>query len=183
MEIPPQLGATTSYQAAMLHSAEEPPKPPQYSILFITISLAILVSAGTCTRFYGISARAMYDEAASWNLAKLPWHSFLQALWDFEGNMALYYLILRPWLHLGNSEVVVRGLSALFGIATIPVLYFLGSRLFNQRVGLLAAALLAVHAFHIRWSQEARSYALLVLLLTWSTLLLVSAFQAKRARG
>ncbi len=141
------------------------------------------MASGTFARFYGISTRAMYDEAASWNIAKLPWRSFLQALWDFEANMGLYYLILRPWLHLGNSEVVVRGLSVVFGVATIPVLYLLGSRLFSQRVGLMATALLAVHAFHIRWSQEARSYALLVLLLTWSTLLLVSALQAERARG
>lgn len=167
----------------MPHLAEELPKAPQYSTVFIGISLAILMAAGTFARFYGISVRAMYDEAASWNIAKLPWRSFLQALWDFEANMGLYYLLLRPWLHLGNSEVVVRGLSALFGVATIPVLYLLGSRLFNQRVGLMAAALLAVHAFHIRWSQEARSYSLLVLLLTCSILLLVSALQAERARG
>ncbi|HTC35366.1 MAG TPA: glycosyltransferase family 39 protein [Bryobacteraceae bacterium] len=164
------------------HSGNKP-KTPQYSALFITISLAILTAAGTFARFYGISVRAMYDEAASWNIARLPWRSFWQALWDFEANMGLYYLILRPWLHLGNSEVVVRGLSVLFGVATIPVLYLVGSRLFSQRVGLMAAALLAVHAFHIRWSQEARSYALLVLLLTWSTLLLVSALQGERARG
>jgi mannosyltransferase len=164
------------------HSGNKP-KTPQYSALFITISLAILTAAGTFARFYGISVRAMYDEAASWNIARLPWRSFWQALWDFEANMGLYYLILRPWLHLGNSEVVVRGLSVLFGVATIPVLYLVGSRLFSQRVGLVAAALLAVHAFHIRWSQEARSYALLVLLLTWSTLLLVSALQGERARG
>jgi len=167
----------------MPHSAEELPKTPQYSTVFITISLGILIAAGTFARFYGIRLRAMYDEAASWNIAKLPWRSFFQALWDFEANMGLYYLILRPWLYMGNSEVVVRGLSVLCGVATIPVLYLLGSRLFNQRVGLIAAALLSVHAFHIRWSQEARSYALLVLLLTWSTLLLVSALQSERARG
>ncbi len=167
----------------MPQSAEELPKTHQYSTVFITISLAILMAAGTFARFYGISTRAMYDEATSWNIAKLPWRFFWRALWDFEANMGFYYLLLRPWLHLGNSELVVRSLSALFGIATIPVLYLLGSRLFTQRVGLMAAALLSVHAFHIRWSQEARSYALLVLLLTWSTLLLVSALQSERSRG
>src|SRR5271166_5721324 len=184
MQTTPQLcAAAASQRSSMPHSAEELAKTPRYSTVFITISLAILMATGTFARFYGIRVRAMYDEAASWNLAKLPWRSFLQALWDFEANMGLYYLVLRPWLHMGDSEVIVRGLSVLFGVATIPVLYLLGSRLFNQRVGLIAAALLSVHAFHIRWSQEARSYALLVLLLTWSTLLLVSALQSERVRG
>jgi len=125
----------------------------------------------------------MFDEAASWTFAKMPWHSFWKISWDYEGNMTLYYLALRLWVHLGDSDVVLRSLSVLFGVATIPIVYLLGHRLFNRRVGLIAATLITVHAFHIRWSQQARSYAMVALLISLSTVLLVSALKSPRARG
>jgi uncharacterized membrane protein len=102
--------------------------------------------------------------------------------WDFEGNMIFYYLLLRGWVHLGDSEAVVRSLSVLFGVATVAAVYDLGCRLFNRTAGLIAAALLTIHGFHILWSQQARSYALLTLLLVVSTSLLVSALQAPDPR-
>src|SRR5260370_37432298 len=47
-------------------------------------------------------------------------------------------------------------------MATVPLLYALGSRLFSKQAGLAAAFLLAVQPVHIAYSQEARSYALCV---------------------
>ncbi|MBV9339528.1 MAG: glycosyltransferase family 39 protein [Acidobacteria bacterium] len=123
----------------------------------------------------------MYDEAASWTFAHSSWHSFFQSTWNYEGNMILYYLVLRFWVHLGDSEAVLRSLSVLCGIATIPVLYAIGVRLIGRRGGIFAAALITVHPFHIRWSQEARSYAMLVLLISLSTLLLIAAVKVPRA--
>src|ERR1700737_4349856 len=70
----------------------------------------------------------------------------------------------------GSSEGFVRGLSVLFSVATVPVIFFLAARLFDRRAALLAALLLAINAFHIRYAQEARSYAMLVffaVLATW----------------
>jgi len=149
---------------------------------FVAVTLTGLVCLGMIVRFYGLSLRPMYDEAASWTFARLPWHSFWKAMWDYEGNMTFYYLILRLWVHLGDSQVILRSLSVLFGVATIPIVYLLGLRLFDRRAGLIAATLITVHAFHIRWSQEARSYAMAVFLISLSTLLLVSALKAGRAR-
>src|SRR5262249_22062718 len=54
--------------------------------------------------------------------------------------------------------------------------------LFNRRTGVIAASMLAIHSFHIFWSQQARSYALLTLLLVVSTSLLVSALRAPQLR-
>jgi mannosyltransferase len=45
----------------------------------------------------------------------------------------------------------------------------LGSRLFGRTAGLLAAWLLAINAYHIRYAQEARSYSLLVFLAVLAT--------------
>lgn len=149
---------------------------------FAAVTLTGLVCLGTIIRFCGLGLRPMYDEAASWTFAKLPWHSFWKAMWDYEGNMTLYYLILRLWVHLGDSQVILRSLSVLIGVATIPVVYLLGLRLFDRRAGMIAATLITVHAFHIRWSQEARGYAMAVFLISLSTLLLVSALKVGSSR-
>ena len=142
--------------------------------------VSILCLLGALFRFYGLGLSPMYDEAANWTFAQLPWHSFFQSIWNYEGNMILYYVVLHFWVHLGDSEVVLRSLSAVFGIATIPIVYGLGLRLIGRRGGILAAASISVHAFHIRWSQEARSYAMLVFLISLSTLLLLSVVKAPR---
>jgi mannosyltransferase len=154
----------------------------QTSAMSVGAILALLVIVATAVRFLGIFNRHMYDEALSWTVATLPWIPFWKVIWNYEGNMVFYYLLLRAWIHLGDSEAVLRSLSVLFAAATIPALYDLGARLFNRRTGLTAAALLAIHPFHILLSQDARSYALLVLLLVISTSLLVSALQAEQAR-
>jgi 4-amino-4-deoxy-L-arabinose transferase-like glycosyltransferase len=83
--------------------------------------------------------------------------------------MALYYVLLRPWVHLGNSEAIVRLLSVLPGILTIPLMYSLGKRLFGCHTGMLAAALFALNPCAIASSQEARAYSFLVLAVVIST--------------
>jgi hypothetical protein len=121
--------------------------------------LAIIVIFAALIRILGISAYPMYDEAASWTFATLPWNSFWKVMWDYEANMVLYYLILRAWVYLGDSETVLRSLSVIFGVATVFAIYDLGSRLFNRRTGVIAAGFLTVHALHIEWSQQARGYS------------------------
>ena len=120
------------------------------------------------------------DEAFSAVIAAAPWHDFWQQIRTTELNMLPYYLLLRAWIHLGNSEAWLRSLSALFGIATVPAVYLLGSRLFSTRVGLLSAALLAVHPGHVAFSQEARSYSMTVMLLVVAGILLLDAIAHPR---
>lgn len=95
-------------------------------------------------------------------IARLPWHQLFLDLWHREANMAPYYVLLHAWLALGSGEGLIRSLSVLFSVATIPVVYALGARLFGRPAGLLAAWFLAVNAYHIRYAQEARAYAMVV---------------------
>ena len=54
--------------------------------------------------------------------------------------MLPYYLLLRGWIHLGTAEWIVRSLSAICSIATLPLLYQLGVRLFGVRAGQIAVS-------------------------------------------
>jgi len=143
------------------------------------VAVATLVGAGV--RLHHLAGRSLWiDEAASTYFATMPWRPFLRLLWGYQGNMTLYYFLLRAWMHLGDSESVVRGLSVLFGILAIPAVYVLGTALFDRATGLIAAALLSVHSFHVAFSQEARGYSLLIFLLVLTTYVLVRVMESKQ---
>jgi len=121
--------------------------------------------------FHALAAKTFwFDEGMSVGIARLDFYNFLRILWRREGNMSLYYLVLRLWLHLGSSPAFVRALSVLFSLGAVAAIYFLGRRLFNPTIGLIASALLAFNAWEIRYAQEARSYTLMVLLCILSSL-------------
>jgi mannosyltransferase len=150
-----------------------PPTPAPNAIL---VGLVILLSC--FLRLHGLTAKPFWlDEAISVNIARMPWSDLAATLWHREANMAFYYVILHLWLSLGHSEAFIRALSVLFSVATIPVIYALAARLFNGTTGLLAAFLLSINAFHIRYAQEARGYALVMFCATLATWLLVRNLQ------
>lgn len=115
------------------------------------------------------------DEIFSASMAQGPLLDFLRYVRHGEGNMILYYAILRFWACLGQSEFAVRSLSVVFGVATVPALYLVGARAFGRCVGTLAALLLAINGFHIEYSQDARAYTLLVFLVTLSSLFFIKS--------
>jgi hypothetical protein len=101
-------------------------------------------------------------------------HAHLLGFWETvthqEANMILYYALLHFWLYIGQSELATRSLSVILAVATVPTVYWLGADRFGRKVGILGALLLAINGFHIEFSQDARSYSLLVFLVTLSSL-------------
>ncbi len=157
-------------------AAPEPERPPRragYGVLPVLITLL-----AAFMRLHGLAYKSFWmDEGMSVEYARLPWAVFLKTLWNREANMALYYILLRYWLLLGRSDGFVRGLSVIFSVATVPVLYLLAKRLFDRQTAIVAAFLLAIHAYHIRYAQEARGYALVVFLSVLASWLLVRNLQ------
>jgi len=126
--------------------------------------LVAIVALGGFLRVHRIGAQGLWlDEAFSVWLGRQPVRQMLGWLVRIDQHPPLYYGILHLWMRLGDGEAVVRGLSALCGTLTIPVMYLLGRRLADDGVGLLAALILAVSPFHVRFAQETRMYALLAL--------------------
>ena len=101
------------------------------------------------------------------------WHA-MDAVGFSESAPPLYYAGAWAWTQVtGTGEVGLRSFSALAGVATVPVAYLLGAELSSRRSGLLAAALVAVNPMLVWYSQEARAYALFVLLTAISLLYFV----------
>jgi hypothetical protein len=135
----------------------------------IGLVLTGIVAAGAWVRIYALARESIWiDEALSVRLAS----GSLGDLWRAsaqDGHPPLYlavqHLALSYW---GRTEAAVRAPSALFGILAIPAFFALGQVLFSTRAGLLAALLLAACPYHIYYSQEARNYSLLTLLVILS---------------
>lgn len=135
-------------------------------------------------RFATLSNQSFWlDEAIAINASKLDLGGMIDALARTEGNPPLYFGLLDGWMRVfGTSEVAVRSLSALIGTATIPLAYAIGRRLATHRVGLVLAALVAFNPLLVWFSQEARPYALLVLLSGVSFLLFADALERPSGR-
>ena len=138
-------------------------------------TLALLLAFALLLRFACLACKPFWsDECFSAEIARLNWSNFAHLLWWREANMSLYYVLLRVWIHFGWSESYIRSLSVVVAAATLPAIYWLARQLYDQKLALLSAALLSVNAFHIRYSQEARSYTLFVLLGTLSSASLIA---------
>src|SRR3954449_9843708 len=148
------------------------------------ILLAILV-AGAVLRFATLSNQSFWlDEAIAIDAARHSLGGLFDSLAHTEGNPPLYFLLLDGWMRLfGDSEAAVRSLSALFGTAMIVVTFLVGRRLATVRVGLVLAALVAFNPLLVWFSQEARPYALLVLLAGLSFLFFAQALEKPTGRA
>ena len=123
------------------------------------------------------------DEIVSVSIARLDPAGFRNVVLSWELNEGLYYTLLRNWMHLGQSEFFIRLLSLLPSVAAIPFVYLLGRRLVSEKAGLVAALLLAVNAFDVRYAQEARAYSLFAFLVVLASWFFVRCLDAPHKRG
>jgi hypothetical protein len=126
--------------------------------------LALLLTlVGGFLRLFQLGMRGMWlDETFSVWLANQNLGEMLGWMVKIDQHPPLYYLLLHAWIaDFGDTPYYARLLSALFGTATIPIIYLTGKRLSGFVMGLAAAALLAFSPFNIYYAQEARMYTLL----------------------
>jgi mannosyltransferase len=107
----------------------------------------------------------------------------MSAVGSSESAPPLYYALAWFWTQLtGTGEFGLRSLSALAGVATVPVAFLIGVELRGRRAGLMAAALVAVNPMLLWYSQEARAYALLALFSAVALLFCIRAVRNGRRR-
>jgi uncharacterized membrane protein len=147
------------------------------SILFLIIIIAFFL------RFYDIGKLSFWqDELFTAGFTKVSLRDLAPAIWQKEIHMSAFLLLTGLWARLpfNASEGMLRSLSAIFSILSIPVVFFLARSMSANRqrasiVGLISAFLIAINAFSIEYAQELRAYSLVFLLTGLSTLLLITA--------
>jgi len=130
-----------------------------------TWALGAIVALAAALRFWGLGRQGLWwDEGYSVNWSRLGYGQVLDILRNRDFHPPLYYFGLHLWMQLfGTSDAAVRSLSAFAGLGAVLAIYALGRDLHSRRAGLVAAALLAVSSFAVYYSQEARSYSVLLL--------------------
>ncbi len=129
-----------------------------------TAMLLILLIAAAL-RFHNLGVQSFwYDEGNSARIVERTPRLIIEAAGG-DIHPPGYYLALAAWrLPTGFSEFALRSFSVFWGLLTVALSYALGRRLSGLRVGLAGALIVAVHAFHIYYAQEARMYTMLAAL-------------------
>jgi mannosyltransferase len=123
----------------------------------------VITLVGGWLRVFQLGSQGLWlDETFSIWLANHNFPDMLQWMIRIDQHPPLYYLLLHYWMILkGDTPYYVRLLSALFGAATIPIIYLIGKRISGAVMGLVAAVFLALSLFNIYYAQETRMYTLL----------------------
>jgi mannosyltransferase len=144
-----------------------------------------IVAIGAAIRFASLGTQSFHHDEVITVARVIPggFTEMLHQVKGSESNPPLYYALAWGWAKaFGDGEVAVRSLTALFGVVTIPIAYCLGRELSSRRAGLIAAALVAVNPMLIWYSQEARSYALLVFFCAVSFLFFARSLRSRDGR-
>jgi 4-amino-4-deoxy-L-arabinose transferase-like glycosyltransferase len=136
--------------------------------IWVGVGAATVVAVGLRAAFVGDQSLG-YEEVFT---ASVTGHATLGGLWHglraTESTPPLYYLLTWLWVMLSGdqSAVALRTVSLLAGCATVPVSFLAARRFVGERVGAAVAWLCAVSPLLLEYSIYARSYALLVLIVT-----------------
>ncbi len=137
------------------------------------MAAATLVAA--FLRFFQLGSQSLWiDEAMAWYNAGIGTQLTLSSLLE-NVHGPLYGLIVRLWCGVaGDAEWALRLPSALPGIALVPAMAWLASAWLGRGAAIPAAWLVAGSPFLVWYSQEARSYSLLMLCVVLSSAALLA---------
>jgi hypothetical protein len=148
--------------------------------------LIILMAIGCFYRFYGLNANYSFwtDENHVAVFARAILERGRPVLANGYSTGAYHWL--QYWLSaisakiFGLNEFSIRFPSVIFGVLTIGAVYLLGQKLFNEKVGLVAALLITFLKIEILWSRQARPYQALQFFYLLSAYCLYQLQEAKK---
>jgi len=151
-----QTNSAANFAVAAKHSATAGNRS---KVLFIG---AVAFFAGLALRVLFLGSKGFWlDEAFSVVYAANPAKLFANG-YD-PAHPPLYYTLLHYWLPFGMSEFILRLSSAILGSLAILVGYAVAIYLGRRRIATTAIWLMAFSPLLVWYSQELRSYSLLLL--------------------
>jgi mannosyltransferase len=125
-----------------------------------------------------------YDEAFDGVRIRGTVGSVLHLITGTEMSQAAYLAFLKVWARaVPDTDVWLRLPSVVAAALAVALVVPLGARLADRNTGVVAGLLLATHELVVRWSQQARTYALVTLAVVLVALLFVRALDDPRRRN
>jgi mannosyltransferase len=146
--------------------------------------LLIVFLLGMALRLYDLDADSLrLDEVKTVNTSQLDLPSMLSFQAEASVHPPLLYLVTHLFMNLcGHSDFVVRLHAALLGSISVLLTYKLGQILWSNETGVIGAFLLAISAYDLQYSQEARHYSLMVFFSLLSLIFLLYALEGGQRR-
>jgi len=148
----------------------------------VVLLLLLILASSFVTRFWDISSVGLvywdsgeYVREAAWFIGEggrpMPWKPFGYPL-----------LVSMGFLLFGVQDFVAIGVSAFMGVLTVLMVFLMARKLFNERIALLASALLSVMEYHIIYSRIAITDASFTFFLTLSLYLFLIALEKNKVK-
>lgn len=126
------------------------------------LALILILGAGLSLRLPNLNESLWNDEIWSTRVLIGNLSALIHTTID-DRHPPFYQAFMFAWIRMfGDSELSVRIPAFLCGILAVLLVHEFASRLVERKTALLASFLLAVSPAHIWYSQEARSYSLLL---------------------
>ncbi|MGD0199087.1 MAG: glycosyltransferase family 39 protein [Solirubrobacteraceae bacterium] len=135
--------------------------------------LALVTLLATALRIPTLGQQSLWqDEAYTWSIVSGPWNELLDHVRQSEVTPPLVYVVLKAWTGIvGLDAFLLRLPLAIFGVAAAATVVIVVFELTASRApAAFAGVLMATSPMLVWYSQEARSYELMVLLAALSAL-------------
>lgn len=156
-------------------------REPSRQTAWLAVLPALAVAA---VGLVGARTREMWeDEYATYHAITISWTDLGRLFTHLDIVHAAYYMLMRGWIAVAGDSLLALRVPSIAALAlTAAVTVLIGRRLVSTPVGVVAGLLLAVVPAVSRYAQEVRSYALVTLLATLSTCLLLRALDRPSGR-
>jgi len=124
--------------------------------------VVLLTASGFILRMYDLGSQSFWIDEAISSIAATAILDTGTAVFRsgvaYTRGILNTALIALSFTIFGVTESAARIPSVIFGTLTIPLVYLIGSRWGNSRIGIIAAVLVAFSVWEIAWSRQARMY-------------------------
>jgi Dolichyl-phosphate-mannose-protein mannosyltransferase len=161
------------------------PTPNQAScrnFLIGLLGLLALVGVATVLRLHDLDRWSLWlDELLQYKESAAPFNTLQSSL--FAQDMPISYMLGHVFVAAGfdNNEWQLRFPFAMFGVATVVMIYLLARELLGQRAAILSGLVACLMPVLVAYSQEYRAYSILIFLMTLSGWSLAVALRTNRA--
>lgn len=127
----------------------------------IWMTLFLILGLGLFLRLHQLGKESFFlDEVLTIIDSSCPIPELVKRVF-FHDNFPPYFILMHYWIKIfGKGEFALRFPSAIFGFMSIYLIFILGRKLFNEKIGLFSSYLFAVSTINIFYSQMARPYTM-----------------------
>ena len=141
-------------------------------------ALAAILAVALVARIVGLNASLWYDEVLTLTrFVRLPWGDLVRDFSSLNNHMFFSLQAKAAVERLGESAWALRLPALVFGMASLPLIWWMARQAAGRGAALLTTLMLAISYHHVWFSQNARGYTGLLFWTTAATLLLANGLK------